>query len=83
MHDDVAVEAAGELRRHERLQLALRRTSRETRGDENRLVAGRDPVPLELGDDRGDRVLPGVVRRAGDRSAGDSITIVARVPRRA
>ena len=67
VHDHLAVKAAREFGRDERLQLSLRRAARETRCDEDRLVAGRDPVPLELRHDGGDRVLAGIVRRAGNR----------------
>jgi hypothetical protein len=67
VHDHVPVKAAGELGGDERFELSLRRAARKTRDDENRLVPGRDSVELELVDDGGDRMRPGIVRRAGDR----------------
>ncbi len=67
MHDDVAVEPACELRRHELAEVALRRPACEAGGNEERLIAGRDAEALELGDNGRDRVLTRVVRRARDR----------------
>ena len=83
VHDDVAVEAARELRRHERPELALRHAPREPRCDEERLISGRDAVPLELRHDGEIAACLGSFGAPGIGSAGGSITIVARVPLRA
>src|SRR5581483_9443772 len=67
VHDDVAVEPAREVGRHERLELALRRPPCKPGSDEQRLVARRDAEPLELVDDGGDGELARVERSARDR----------------
>src|SRR6266540_7014950 len=54
---DVTVETARELGRHERLELIVAGTPRQSAGDEERLIAGRNPKPLELRDSRRDRGL--------------------------
>ena len=66
----MAVKAAGELARDESLQLSLGRAAREAARDEERLVAGRDPQPLELVDDGSDRELARVGGRARDGQRG-------------
>ena len=58
VHLDVPVEAPCELRRDEGLQITLRQPPLEAAGDEQRLVAGRNPVALELVDGRRDRRPP-------------------------
>jgi hypothetical protein len=68
--DEMSVEAAGELRRHEETQLFLRRPPRKARRNEERLVPGGDAEPLELVDDSRDGVLSRVVRGTGDGQSG-------------
>ena len=67
MDDDVAVEPSRQLRRHERLELALRRPACQSRSDEKGLVARRDAEPLELRHDGGDGGLARVRGRGRNR----------------
>ena len=64
---DPAVEAPGERRREQRLELALARPPVEPAGDEDRLARRRDAEPLELVDRCGERIPAGIARRAGKR----------------
>ena len=57
VHLHVTMEAAGELRRDERLELLVSGPSREPARDEQRLVPSRDAQPLELRHRGGDRRL--------------------------
>ena len=57
VHLDVTVEVAREFRRDECLQLLVARASGQSAGDEERLVAGGNAEPFQLGHRRGDRGL--------------------------
>ena len=57
VHLDVTVEAPRELRRNQCLELFVPRAACEPARDEQRLVAGRNAQPFELGHGRGDRSL--------------------------
>ncbi len=67
MHLDVAVEAPRELRRDQCLELFVARAACEPARDEQRLVAGRNAQPFELGHGRGDGSLARVALRARQR----------------
>ena len=65
VHDKLAVERAGLGRRKQQPdEVANTRAASEPTGDEDCLPLVRDPQPLELGDRRGERLLPGVLRHA-------------------
>ena len=67
VHLDVAVEPAGELRRHERLEPLAACTACEPACDEQRLIAGRNAQALELGDCGRDRSMTRVTFGARKR----------------
>jgi hypothetical protein len=60
VHLHVAVKAAGELRRHERLELFVAGPARHPSGHEQRLVSGRNSEAFEFGHGCRDRRLPRV-----------------------